>query len=217
MIGQALNKIRKEKNLSLDELAKLSTISKRMIWNIEKDLNSPTIALLEKICTALKINLKDLFKEDSKSKYTNVILDNMKETTKKTKSIAKEKKPKAMKKTETVEQKILTENKKAPLKEGLIFNKKQLLALAELQAYTLENHLPCFEILVNIPNYLNEKVFTRKELDALKSIVFYIASQKFKNTDIDKVAKELKDFLLVHGESEVKVINSFNSDDSEVA
>lgn len=118
----------------------------------------------------------------------------------------------------TIEEKIKAENKKASLKDGLVFNKQQLLALAELQAYTLENTLPCFEILVNIPNYLNEKVFTRKELDALKSIVFYIASNKFENTDIDKVASEIRDFFLANGESEVKVILSFNkSDDSEVA
>lgn len=229
MIGEKIRKARQDKGLSIDSLVEISKVSRPMIWKVEKNLTNPSVRILEKLCKSLGINLKDLFKEDSKSKYTNVILDNMKvkKTSKKAASPDKQKKSKlstagevisSVEKELTIEEKIKAENKKEPIKQGLVFNKEQLLALAELQLYTQENSLPCFEILVNIPNYLNEKVFTRKELDALKSIVFYIASNKFDGTDIDKVAKELKDFLLAHGESEVKVILSFNkSDDSEVA
>lgn len=83
-------------------------------------------------------------------------------------------------------------------------------------SYTLKNSLPCFKLLVNIPSYLNEKVFNKKELEALKEIVFYIASKTFENTDIDKAAKEIKDFLLENGQGEVQIL-SMNKFDEEVA
>lgn len=170
--------------------------------------------------------IQDGFLEIKENKYLGKIKESM-QLDKKSPGVTKEKKSKltaagevifSVEKSLTVEEKIKAENKKPSLKDGLVFNKQQLLALAELQAYTLENTLPCFEILVNIPNYLNEKVFNEKELKALKSIVFYMAKNTFSNTDIHLVAQEIRDFLLANGQSEVQVILSFNkSNDSEVA
>lgn len=227
MIGEKIRKARQDKGLSIDSLVEISKVSRPMIWKVEKNLTNPSVRILEKLCKSLGINLKDLFKEDSKSKYTNVILDNMKvkKTSKKAASPDKEKKSKIatagevislVEKELTIEEKIKAENKKETIKQGLVFNKEQLLVLAELQAYTLKNSLPCFKLLVNIPSYLNEKVFNKKELEALKEIVFYIASKTFENTDIDKAAKEIKDFLLENGQGEVQIL-SMNKFDEEVA
>lgn len=195
--------------------------STEVIW-----LNIPSELSLNFINKDFLWSIKDGFLEINEAKFLSKNLKAM-QLDKKSPGVTKEKKSKiatagevisSVEKSLTVEEKIKAENKKPALKDGLVFNKQQLLALAELQAYTLENTLPCFEILVNIPGYLNEKVFNEKELKALKSIVFYMAKNTFENTDIHLVAQEIRDFLLANGQSEVQVILSFNkSNDSEVA
>ncbi|MDD7753813.1 MAG: helix-turn-helix transcriptional regulator [Clostridiales bacterium] len=56
-----LRKIRKEKNMSLDELAKLTGISKAHLSYIERNEKEPTISILCMIAKALNVSILDLF------------------------------------------------------------------------------------------------------------------------------------------------------------
>ena len=56
-----LRKIRKEKNMSLDELAKLTGISKAHLSYIERNEKEPTISILCMIAKVLNVSILDLF------------------------------------------------------------------------------------------------------------------------------------------------------------
>lgn len=56
-----LRKIKKEKNMSLDELAKLTGISKAHLSYIERNEKEPTISILCMIAKALNVSILDLF------------------------------------------------------------------------------------------------------------------------------------------------------------
>lgn len=59
-VGQNLKSIRKQFNLSLDELSEKSGLSKSMLSSIENGAKSPTISSLWKICDNLHIPLSRL-------------------------------------------------------------------------------------------------------------------------------------------------------------
>lgn len=54
-IGKNLNQIRIERNLSLDEVATLTGVSKAMLGQIERGKSNPTVSTLWKISTGLKV------------------------------------------------------------------------------------------------------------------------------------------------------------------
>ena len=54
-IGQAIITIRKEKNLSQEQLAFEAGISRHFMYRLENNLASPTIKTLEKLSAALNI------------------------------------------------------------------------------------------------------------------------------------------------------------------
>ena len=54
-IGQAIITIRKEKNLSQEQLAFEAGISRHFMYRLENNLASPTIKTLEKLSVALNI------------------------------------------------------------------------------------------------------------------------------------------------------------------
>ncbi len=56
-IGKQLKKIRQGRELSLDEAAVLTEVSKPMLGQIERGQSSPTITTLWKIATGLKVPL----------------------------------------------------------------------------------------------------------------------------------------------------------------
>lgn len=56
-IGERLKEIRKTKQLTLEDAAKLTGVSKPMLGQIERGQSSPTIHILWKISTGLKIPL----------------------------------------------------------------------------------------------------------------------------------------------------------------
>lgn len=56
-IGERLKEIRNTKHLTLDEVAELTGVSKPMLGQIERGQSSPTINVLWKISTGLKIPL----------------------------------------------------------------------------------------------------------------------------------------------------------------
>ncbi|MDT2457405.1 helix-turn-helix domain-containing protein [Enterococcus avium] len=60
IVSRNIKRIRQERNLTLDDLARLSGVSKSMLSEIERCAKSPTISMLEKICTGIHIPLVQL-------------------------------------------------------------------------------------------------------------------------------------------------------------
>lgn len=66
VVGKRLKTIRTEKQLSLDEVSRLTDVSKPMLGQIERGQSSPTITTLWKIAVGLKIPLSSLLEEEDK-------------------------------------------------------------------------------------------------------------------------------------------------------
>ena len=64
LIGNRLKAIRAQKNLTLDDVSKLTDVSKPMLGQIERGQSTPTITTLCKISTGLKVPLSSFLKED---------------------------------------------------------------------------------------------------------------------------------------------------------
>lgn len=60
LIGHALKSLRQQRNLTLRELADATGLSVGFLSNLERDINSPTITSLNKICQALGASLVNL-------------------------------------------------------------------------------------------------------------------------------------------------------------
>lgn len=56
VIGNKLKEIRNKRNLSLDEVSKLTGVSKAMLGQIERGQSNPTVSTLWKIATGLKVS-----------------------------------------------------------------------------------------------------------------------------------------------------------------
>ncbi len=65
MIGNRLKSIRAQKNLTLEEVAKLTDVSKPMLGQIERGQSAPTITTLSKIATGLKVPLSTFLREEA--------------------------------------------------------------------------------------------------------------------------------------------------------
>lgn len=69
MIGYNISQIRKEKGLTLSELADKAEISKSYLSNIERNLNdNPSIQVLVKISQVLNVDIRTLVDIDSSDK-----------------------------------------------------------------------------------------------------------------------------------------------------
>jgi len=64
-LGEKLKAIRMEKKMTLDEVAKKSSLTKSFISQIELNKTSPSITSLMKVASALEIRLTDLFRENN--------------------------------------------------------------------------------------------------------------------------------------------------------
>lgn len=73
-IGDRLRKIRTERNLSLDETAKLTGVSKPMLGQIERGQSTPSVTTLWKIATGLKTPLS-VFWEGQQPEYSVVDIE----------------------------------------------------------------------------------------------------------------------------------------------
>ncbi|MBP2032748.1 transcriptional regulator with XRE-family HTH domain [Clostridium algifaecis] len=76
IIGSKLKYIRNKRNLSLDEVAKLTGVSKAMLGQIERGKSNPTVSILWKIATGLKVSFSlfiDENQEDLKIIHQNDI------------------------------------------------------------------------------------------------------------------------------------------------
>ena len=63
-IGNRIKHMRKQKGLTLDELASRSELSKGFLSQLENDLTSPSITTLDDILEALGSSLSEFFSED---------------------------------------------------------------------------------------------------------------------------------------------------------
>lgn len=73
-IGERLKEIRKSRQLTLDDVAELTGVSKPMLGQIERGQSSPTINTLWKISTGLKIPLS-FFCKQQEAEYTIASLE----------------------------------------------------------------------------------------------------------------------------------------------
>ncbi|GAA0076664.1 helix-turn-helix domain-containing protein [Clostridium sp. CTA-5] len=64
IIGNKLKDIRNKRSLSLDEVAKLTGVSKAMLGQIERGQSNPTVSTLWKIATGLKVSFSLFINED---------------------------------------------------------------------------------------------------------------------------------------------------------
>ncbi|GGG61008.1 helix-turn-helix domain-containing protein [Paenibacillus radicis (ex Gao et al. 2016)] len=64
-ISKNVLRIRKDRKLSLDQVAELSGVSKAMLGQIERGETNPTITTLWKIANGLRISFSSLIKEES--------------------------------------------------------------------------------------------------------------------------------------------------------
>jgi len=71
-IGPHLQAIRKERRLSLDELAAASGVSRSMLSQIERGLTNPTLAILWNVTQALNLDLAELMGVTSSARQPGI-------------------------------------------------------------------------------------------------------------------------------------------------
>ncbi|MBN2119865.1 MAG: helix-turn-helix transcriptional regulator [Candidatus Omnitrophica bacterium] len=73
-LGKKIRQLRKEKNMTLDDLSKLSGLGKATLSRIENNIHSGTLKTHMKICEALGISLKDFYSdiEDEKEEISAI-------------------------------------------------------------------------------------------------------------------------------------------------
>ncbi len=59
-------KVRREKHVSMEELAEKTGIGRSTLYNYENGLFSPTIDALEKIADALGVQIEELYEKEEK-------------------------------------------------------------------------------------------------------------------------------------------------------
>ena len=69
-IGQRLKELRVSKDLTLEELASRSELTKGFLSQVERNLTSPSISTLEDILEALGTTLSDFFKPEKQEQIT---------------------------------------------------------------------------------------------------------------------------------------------------
>lgn len=77
IIGNNLQHIRKQKNMSLDRAAELTGVSKGMLAQIEKGASNPTVSTLWKIATGLNVSFS-YFMEEEEQEIEHIALKDIK-------------------------------------------------------------------------------------------------------------------------------------------
>ncbi|CAG9168397.1 HTH-type transcriptional regulator SutR [Cupriavidus laharis] len=67
-VGAALQALRQQQQLSLDDLSRRAGVSKSMLSQIERNLTNPTVAVLWRLANALGVNLADLLSANAGSR-----------------------------------------------------------------------------------------------------------------------------------------------------
>ena len=74
-VGQNINRLRKEKQLTLDQLAAVCGVSKSMLSQIERNETNPTLAIVWRLAEALGESLDDLIK-GSEDQHSLTVISN---------------------------------------------------------------------------------------------------------------------------------------------
>ena len=61
-LGQRIRELRKNKNLSIEDLSLICNINRNYLGDLERGKRNPTVKVLFKISNGLSIKIKDLFK-----------------------------------------------------------------------------------------------------------------------------------------------------------
>jgi XRE family transcriptional regulator, regulator of sulfur utilization len=72
-VAATLKRLRRQKNLSLEELAQLSGVSRSMLSQIERDTTNPTVATLWRITTALGVSIDEALSSSTRSSDFEVL------------------------------------------------------------------------------------------------------------------------------------------------
>lgn len=81
MFGKNIKAIRESKNIGVNELSRLSGVNASYISALERDeKKNPSVAILEKLATALDISIDEIMKVDSISSNKNNICNEIKES-----------------------------------------------------------------------------------------------------------------------------------------
>lgn len=75
-VGQEIQRLRLQHNLTLDQLAKKSGVSKSILSQIERDLSNPTLATIWRITNALESPLEDVFAVNESQKCFEKLTQN---------------------------------------------------------------------------------------------------------------------------------------------
>lgn len=85
IIAKNLVKLRKTRNLTLDQVSELTGVSKAMLGQIEKGKSTPTVTTLWKIANGLQVSFSVFLKEDKpKVKKSICRISNLSQIMKKT-------------------------------------------------------------------------------------------------------------------------------------
>ncbi|USG63081.1 XRE family transcriptional regulator [Sneathiella marina] len=74
-VGQNINRLRKEKQLTLDQLAAVCGVSKSMLSQIERNETNPTLAIVWRLAEALGESIDDLIK-GSEDQHSLTVINN---------------------------------------------------------------------------------------------------------------------------------------------
>lgn len=64
-IGQRIRRLRKARDLTLEELARATDLSQPFISQIERDIKTPSVGTLSRICKSLNVTLAEFFSMDA--------------------------------------------------------------------------------------------------------------------------------------------------------
>lgn len=64
-VGQQLRQIRKEQNLTREQLAEQANISSKYLYEIEKGRKNCSLYIIYQLCGCLKVNLERILKENN--------------------------------------------------------------------------------------------------------------------------------------------------------
>jgi transcriptional regulator with XRE-family HTH domain len=59
--GRRLRQLRRERDLTQEQLAEVAEVSVDLVSNIERGVNAPSFETLERLAAALSLPIKDLF------------------------------------------------------------------------------------------------------------------------------------------------------------
>ncbi len=81
-IGSKIRIFREQRNLTANKLAKSAKISQSFLSNVERDISSPSLDTLEKICDALDVSIITLLQFGEADRTTlraemNTLIDNL--------------------------------------------------------------------------------------------------------------------------------------------